>query len=87
MAGDEAEGETAKLQLFKDALYDEARQHGSESRLFNQQDLLDLGIIPNNDANLLLAVVQGLTSDKLFVGVTGTHGIAWRWRSREDAKK
>jgi len=87
MAGDEPEGESAKIQVFKDALYDEAQQHGSDSRLFSQQDLLDLGVIPNDDISLLLAVIQGLTRDKLFVGVQANQGMAWRWRSREDAKK
>lgn len=82
------EGDAAKIQIWKDALYEEVRQHGSEARHFTQQDLLDLGVIPNNDTLLLLNVVQGLTSDKLLVGVTGgSTGIAWRWRSREDAKK
>ncbi|SPQ18397.1 700f54d4-458e-404a-9bde-80bf9b9eb9db [Thermothielavioides terrestris] len=80
--------DSAKLQILKDALYDEIRQHGSETRLFTQSDLLDLNIIPHNDVNLLLRVVQGLTDEKLLVGTTNHHaGLAWRWRSREEAKK
>jgi DNA-directed RNA polymerase III subunit RPC6 len=80
--------DSAKLQILKDALYDEIRQHGSETRLFGQQDLLDLNIIPKNDVTLLVRVIQALTDDKLLVGTTNHHaGLAWRWRSREEAKK
>ncbi|KAK0630225.1 RNA polymerase Rpc34 [Bombardia bombarda] len=85
MAG--SQGDAAKLQILKDALYDEARQHGSESRLFTQRDLLGLNVIPNENATLLLRVVQGLCDDKLFVGTNNHAGLAWRWRSKEDAKK
>ncbi|KAK3945213.1 DNA-directed RNA polymerase [Diplogelasinospora grovesii] len=83
-----AENDAAKLQILKDALYDEVRQHGSETRQFSQKDLLDLNVIPHENVALLLRVVQGLCDDKLFIGTTGhVSGIAWRWRSREDAKK
>ncbi|KAH6619334.1 RNA polymerase Rpc34 [Chaetomium sp. MPI-SDFR-AT-0129] len=78
----------AKLQILKDALYEEIRQHGSATRLFTQSDILDLNIIPNNDLELLMNVVQGLTDDKLLIGTTNHHaGLSWRWRSREEAKK
>ncbi|KAK0734732.1 RNA polymerase Rpc34 [Lasiosphaeria miniovina] len=86
MPSDAAEA-GAKIQILKDALYDEARQHGSADRLFTQKDLLDLNVIPSNDVVLLLRVVQSLTDDKLFVGGTNHAGLAWRWRSREDAQK
>jgi DNA-directed RNA polymerase III subunit RPC6 len=88
MASTKTADESAKLQILKDALYEEIKQHGSETRLFTQNDLLDLNIIPNNDVLLLVRVVQGLTDDKLLVGTTNHHaGLAWRWRSREEAKK
>jgi DNA-directed RNA polymerase III subunit RPC6 len=89
MASDsKADDGAAKLQILKDALYDEMRQHGSEARPFSQKDLNDLNIIPNNDVNLLLSVVQRLCDDKLLVGIANHHaGMAWRWRSREEAKK
>ncbi|KAK3335932.1 DNA-directed RNA polymerase III-like protein [Cercophora scortea] len=77
----------AKIQILKDALYTEARQHGSESRLFTQKDLTDLNVIPNDNVILLLLVVQALCDDKLFVATSHQSGLAWRWRSREDAKK
>ncbi|KAL2261760.1 hypothetical protein VTK26DRAFT_3436 [Humicola hyalothermophila] len=88
MATDSLADDSAKLKILKDALYEEMRQHGSETRLFTQKDLLDLNIIPNNNVMLLVRVVQGLCDDKLLVGTTNHHaGLAWRWRSREEAKK
>ncbi|KAL2124988.1 hypothetical protein VTJ04DRAFT_1353 [Mycothermus thermophilus] len=88
MASDSTADDAAKLKTLKDALYEEMRQHGSETRLFTQRDLLDLNVIPNNNVMLLVRVVQGLCDDKLLVGTTNHHaGLAWRWRSREEAKK
>ncbi|KAL1843831.1 hypothetical protein VTJ49DRAFT_7182 [Mycothermus thermophilus] len=88
MATDNQADDSAKLKILKDALYEEMRQHGSETRLFTQRDLLDLNIIPNQNVMLLVRVVQGLCDDKLLVGTTNHHaGLAWRWRSREEAKK
>ena len=85
MAGDDED--SAKVQILKDALYDEARNHGSEERFFSQKDLIDLGVIPDSNLMLLVKVVQSLCDDRLFVGVNTGSGIAWRWRNREDAKK
>ncbi|KAJ4297326.1 34-kDa subunit of RNA polymerase III (C) [Collariella sp. IMI 366227] len=88
MASDGTADNSAKLAILKDALYEEIRQHGSETRLFTQRDIVDLNVIPNGDVGLLLRVVQGLTDDKLLVGVANHHaGLAWKWRSREEAKK
>jgi len=84
MAGDD---DAVKTQILKDSLYEEITQHGSESRLFTQKDLLDLNVIPNGDVLHLLRVVQKLCDDKLLVGTTTHGGLAWRWRNREDAKK
>jgi DNA-directed RNA polymerase III subunit RPC6 len=80
-------GDANKIQILKDLLYNEAQQHGSESRMFSQKDLTDLGVVPPGDPALLLKVIQGLCDDKLFVGVNSQTGIAWRWRNKEDARK
>ncbi|KAK0632622.1 RNA polymerase Rpc34 [Immersiella caudata] len=80
-------GDHNKIQLLKDLLYSEAQEHGSESRMFSQKDLTDLGVVPPGDPALLLKIIQGLCDDKLFVGVNSPTGIAWRWRNKEDAKK
>jgi DNA-directed RNA polymerase III subunit RPC6 len=88
MASDSMGLDTVKSQILKDALYEEIKQHGSETRLFTQKDLIDLSIIPNNDVKQLLDIVQQLCNDKLLVGTTNHHaGLSWRWRSREEAKK
>ena len=82
--GDDA----AKLAVLKETLYDEMQQHGSNERLYNQKDLIDLNIIPNDDVILLLRVVQRLCDDYLLVSTNdGRSGLAWRWRSKEDARK
>jgi len=78
----------AKFDILKEALYDEMQQHGSVERLYNQKDIFDLNIIPNDDLSLLLRVVHGLCGDYLLVSTEhGRGGLAWRWRSSEDAKK
>ncbi|KAK4161851.1 DNA-directed RNA polymerase [Cladorrhinum sp. PSN259] len=88
MASVKKEGEEAKIEILKNTLYDTITQHGSSTRLFSQEDLLDLDVIPNRNLALLLRVIQGLTNDKLLVGVqNGPGSVAWRYRSREDAKK
>ncbi|KAL1867936.1 hypothetical protein VTK73DRAFT_3901 [Phialemonium thermophilum] len=80
--------ESAKIEVLKNVLYDEMQQHGSSERLYNQKDIIDLNIIPNDDIALLLRVVQGLCDDYLLVSTNdGRSGLAWRWRSREDAQK
>ncbi|KAK3951424.1 RNA polymerase Rpc34 [Pseudoneurospora amorphoporcata] len=76
-----------KLQVLKDALYEAARDHGSDQRLFSQRDLLDMHVIPQDNLVLLMQVIQILCDEKLFVGNTTASGLSWRWRSREDAKK
>ncbi|KAM7188453.1 DNA-directed RNA polymerase [Naviculisporaceae sp. PSN 640] len=83
----DAGSEALKMGVFKDLLYDAISDFGSDTRLFTQNDLLDLNVIPNRDATLLLKVVQALTSAKLLIGTTTADGLAWRRRSREEAKK
>ena len=80
--------EAGKLDVLRETLYHEMQQHGSAERLYNQKDLIDLGIIPNDDILLLLRVVQGLCDDYRLVSTNdGRSGLAWRWRSREDCRK
>lgn len=92
MADALSEGNKAKLEILKDALYDAVRETGSETRLFSQRDLLDLNVIPDDaklgKMGLLLQIVQSLCDDKLFIGTNSpATGLAWKWRSREDARK
>lgn len=80
--------DTPKVEILKDALYEEMTQHGSSERLYNQNDLISLNIIPKNDLTLLLKVVQGLCDDRLLIAASDNRmGISWRYRSREEARK
>ncbi len=56
-------------------------------RIYNQDDLFSMDIIPNNDVNVLMAVVQGLVDEKLFKLVTMDGGAAYMYRSQKEAKK
>ncbi|KAH8679918.1 RNA polymerase Rpc34 [Tricladium varicosporioides] len=56
--------------------------------VFHQDTLKSFGIIPNNDINILLPVIQALVNDKLLKAVhDGTGGIGWRLRTEDEAKK
>lgn len=55
-------------------------------KYFNQSSIFDLGIIPNNDVNLLLKVTQALVDEKLFK-ILQSEGLAWRLRTQEEARK
>jgi len=81
------EGDAAKLQILKDALYDQVRGHGSEQRLFTQKEMLDLKVIPGDNLMLLMKVIQSLCNDKLLVASSdNVRGLLWRWRNKEEAK-
>ena len=54
---------------------------------FHQSDLLDLEIIPNDSAALLMEVAQALCNDKLFKIVMSGDGMGWKLRTVEEAKK
>ena len=78
----------SKIELLKDALYQAVVDNGGEGRLWNQRDLLDLDIIPEQNLMLLMKAVQGLCSDFLFKAMNdGRFGLCWRYRPAEDAQK
>lgn len=54
---------------------------------FRQEDLLAMGIIPNNDLMLLVQVAQRLCDEKLFKLVREGTAAGWICRSRDDAAK
>ncbi|KAF4125005.1 hypothetical protein GMORB2_3844 [Geosmithia morbida] len=87
-AKDENDPTAAKLAVWKDALYDKVRESGRENDLFTQDNLMDLGVIPNGDKGLLLRVVQALSDDKLFVTMREASGnVFWKWRDAQEAHK
>ncbi|KNA95612.1 DNA-directed RNA polymerase III subunit RPC6 [Fusarium oxysporum f. sp. lycopersici 4287] len=82
----EGDAATAKLGVWKQALYDRCRESGTD--MFSQDDLLRLDVIPNRDLMLLARVVQSLTDDKLFITMREASGqVLWKWRDSEEAHK
>lgn len=80
--------EAGKLQLMKDMLYDRVTEISRPNDSFSQDDLLDLGVIPNGDKMLLLRVIQELNDSRLFVVMRdNSGGVCWKWRPREEASK
>ncbi|KAK2025453.1 RNA polymerase Rpc34 subunit [Colletotrichum zoysiae] len=77
----------SKMEVWKEALYEHFQKAGDEAQLFTQYDILDFDVIPNRDTVTLLKVLQSLTNDRLLIAVSSQTGLAWRWRSVEDAEK
>ncbi|WYZ44499.1 hypothetical protein EsH8_VII_000935 [Colletotrichum jinshuiense] len=77
----------SKLEVWKETLYEAFQKAGEEGQLFSQYDILDFEVIPNRDTVTLLKVLQSLTNDRLLIAVSSQTGLAWRWRSVEDAEK
>ncbi|KAF9872435.1 RNA polymerase Rpc34 subunit [Colletotrichum karsti] len=77
----------SKLEVWKESLYDAFQKAGDENQLFSQYDILEFDVIPNRDTVTLLKVLQSLTNDRLLIAVSSQTGLAWRWRSTEDAEK
>lgn len=69
-------------------LYDACLGSFVPDQLFYQQDLLGLGVVPNNDLSLLLQCTQSLVDQRLFRLLQGKdERLAWKIISREDAEK
>ncbi|KPM36469.1 hypothetical protein AK830_g10082 [Neonectria ditissima] len=82
----EADSASAKLSVWKEALYDRCRESGVD--MFSQDDLLRLDVIPNKDLMLLARVVQSLSDDKLFITMREASGqVLWKWRDAQEAHK
>lgn len=75
----------ADIKGLKASLYEMCKD--DVGKMYRQSDLLDLGIVPNNDPTILLKVTQALVDEKLFKMVHDGANIAWMPRSQEDAKK
>jgi DNA-directed RNA polymerase III subunit RPC6 len=69
-------------------LYDACLTHFEADRMFFQEDLLSLGVIPTNDLALLVQCAQSLVDQKLMrLLQTKTERLAWKIIPREDAEK
>ncbi|KAI0383653.1 RNA polymerase Rpc34 [Hypomontagnella monticulosa] len=56
-------------------------------RLFSQEDLMSLDVIPPKDVKKLLQIIQILTRERLFAPVHFHSGLAWRIRPEAEAEK
>lgn len=70
---------TVKKSLIGDALYEWAREHQEAGYVFQQQELLDSGLIPNNDLTILLEGLNYLLSRHLFKAhdIKGSHAAGY----------
>lgn len=69
-------------------LYDACLENYDTDRLFNQADLLGLGVIPEGDVALLLQCAQSLVDQKLFrLHQDRNDRLSWKVISQEDAEK
>ncbi|KAI2467102.1 RNA polymerase Rpc34 [Annulohypoxylon bovei var. microspora] len=60
---------------------------GDPNRLFSQEDLMTLDVVPPKDVKKLLQIVQLLTRERLFAPVHFHSGLAWRVRPEAEAVK
>ncbi|KAI1812114.1 RNA polymerase Rpc34 subunit [Poronia punctata] len=73
-----------KMQLY--AACEEACS-GDPDRLFTQEDLTALDVVPPKDLKKLLQLIQILTNERLFAPVNLQSGLAWRLRPEAEAAK
>jgi DNA-directed RNA polymerase III subunit RPC6 len=73
-----------KMQLY--AACEEACT-GDPDRLFTQEDLLALDVIPPKEIKQLAQIIQILTNERLFAPVQLHSGVAWRLRPEAEAAK
>jgi DNA-directed RNA polymerase III subunit RPC6 len=82
-----------KLFVLKDQLYTacldtlEGDDEKAYAKIFTQEDLLALDVIPDSDAKLLGDVVAALGDEYLMITLTTLYGAAWKLRSKRDADK
>ncbi|KAL8965724.1 MAG: hypothetical protein Q9183_003716, partial [Haloplaca sp. 2 TL-2023] len=57
------------------------------TKVFDQKDLFDLNIIPDNDTKLLMTCTQTLTREGLFKLLSRENRACWRVVSKEAAQK
>lgn len=86
MASSSAQRLDPRIPTLKDELYDACAEFYPES-LVSMDDLLGLGIIPNNDASLLMGCNQALMGEGLFKTATLDGTLVFRVIKREDAAR
>ncbi|KAI1638945.1 DNA-directed RNA polymerase III subunit RPC6 [Biscogniauxia mediterranea] len=73
-----------KTQLYSSC---EEAANGDPGKLFTQDDLMALDVIPPKDVKKLLKIIQVLTDERLFAPVYMPSGLAWRLRPQAEAAK
>ncbi|XXH06173.1 Hsp90 cochaperone [Hypoxylon texense] len=75
--------------ILKSQLYDACQDACSNNpeKLFSQEDLTGLGVVPPKDVKKLLQIIQLLTKERLLAPVHFHNSLAWRLRSEADAAK
>lgn len=72
--------------MLKNALYARCANLAAD-RIFNQNDLLSLEVIPNNDLDQLLSCTRQLTKEGLFKLMSRDGRACWKVVKRDDAAK
>ena len=85
VAGDAVVAE-ASLKELQNALYASCASQPAE-KIFDQHDLLALGVIPKDDLGLLLSCTRQLTKEGLLKVMTKNGAACWRVVKKEDAAK
>lgn len=82
-----------KLSILKNALYDacveklEGEDDKDWQRVFTQEDLQAMEVVPAKDLRALSLVIRALSEEYLFITISTTHGAAWRIRPESEALK
>jgi DNA-directed RNA polymerase III subunit RPC6 len=83
-----AGGSSRSIAAIAAELYEACRTKFPADYLFYQQDLLKLGLIPDNDLALLLQCTQSLVDQNLFRTLQDKDDrLAWKIISQEDAER
>ena len=82
---DEGIAQASRKEL-KNALYARCASRGVDL-VFDQNDLLALGIIPNEDLAVLQACTSQLTKEGLLQVLKKDSGVCWKVVRKEDAAK
>ena len=81
-----AEAGKAALEELCNALYASCATH-SVDKLFSQDDLLSLNVIPDGDLPQLIDCLNALTNQGLFKLMNQDGRVLWKVVKREDAAK
>jgi len=77
------------ITALKAQLYDACVSHLEDEPdiVFHQNTLFELEVIPNNDVNILLQLINTLLNEHLFKVVHDAEGMGWKLRTLDEAKK